>query len=172
MRQLTLPVHLMSIIFLLSIFYACDPDTCKNVICGEFGGCDDAECICEDGYVKDESGLCNLRFRDLVMGDWYNEDTCDSLGIVSDSLVVEANAGDVHKINIIGWRSISDIVVANVTEYHYIIDRQSPSNNDIFIEGTGIYDPEADLLTWSYVIKDETNLPTILIDSCTAIWTR
>jgi len=158
----------VGILFFLS---SCDPDTCKNVICGEFGICEDGECFCEEGYAKDDSGLCNLRFRDLVTGEWESSDLCDIAGASTDSVNISDDANDINKVLITGWLGVSDSLVVTVSEYDYTISRQSPDNNNIFIEGTASYDLESDLMEWSYVITDETNLP-IIVDSCTATWTR
>jgi hypothetical protein len=152
---------------LFTLLFSCDPNTCRDIQCGEFGICEEGECFCEDYYEKDDNGLCNTLMREKVLGDWTSPNSCALT--VTDSIHIEAASTDLGSININDLNSFSNSITASISETDLTIERQSPDNNSIFIEGSGEYDVDTETISWELIISDESQNP-IVIDSCTAVW--
>jgi hypothetical protein len=45
-----------------------------------------------------------------------------------------------------GWRGTLDTLFVIVDTYNYTIAKQSPDNNNIYFEGTGVYDQFDDIV--------------------------
>lgn len=42
-------------------------DKCKDVDCGTYGSCDEGDCLCDEGYSKDEDGKCTVDDNERVI---------------------------------------------------------------------------------------------------------
>lgn len=161
--------RLLLLLAFLSIFlFSCDPNTCRNIQCGEFGICDEGECYCEDAYEKDDNGLCNTLMRDKVLGSWSATNSCDTLNN-SDSLNVLESATALNAILIRDLAGFSADIEGTIEGADLNIERQSPDNNSIYIEGSGEYDWDTEAVYWDVVITDESQNP-VLVDSCSLVW--
>ena len=72
-------IKFFSFAALVAIFAtSCNPDPCKDVVCGTHGDCVEGTCDCRDGYEKDSSDLCNTEIRAKFFGSYsMSEDATD-----------------------------------------------------------------------------------------------
>lgn len=92
--------------------FACS-DPCDKLDCGAFGECldggDEPVCACDNGYEKDDAGLCELRATSKFVGTWQGEATCvdqnsfrrDTLNY-SISITEEPESVSLFQIRIVG----------------------------------------------------------------------
>ena len=73
-------VQIIGTFLFLSIFlFACQPDPCGEVLCGDYGTCQEGTCVCDQGFVLvDSTGLCNKEIRSKYLGRHYTLDYCSS----------------------------------------------------------------------------------------------
>lgn len=62
----------------LLIFVNSCKNRCKNLDCGH-GGCQNGECFCEDGWMKNENGLC-VKVNPCYLKDCGTHGNCTSQG--------------------------------------------------------------------------------------------
>ena len=61
----------------VSTFSACsEEDKCKDIICGEFGTCNEGICDCLPNYEKDADGLCSVLERAKFTGNYNVTTSC------------------------------------------------------------------------------------------------
>ncbi len=163
-------IAFLSLFSVFLLFSACGADPCNKVECGSFGDCSAGRCICQPGYQRDATSLCNLEKRAKFLGDWSIEENCDSTGEASYSLQIVAD-GDITQIGVgdFNGRFINPVIaIPNINEIEIIA--QAPDENDIWIEGRGII--SANIINWNFKLTDLSQAPDTLIHECTAIWTK
>lgn len=96
--------------FSTTLFTACNPDACKDVVCQNGGTCTDGECTCPVGY---EGTNCQTLSRDKFIGVFTGSETC-TIGTDNYSITCSANS-DNTKFNIQNLynQSLTAIAAAN-----------------------------------------------------------
>lgn len=53
--------------FLSTVYFSCNRDKCKTIVCAHNGVCNDGNCICPSGYGGPN---CETTLRDKFLGNW------------------------------------------------------------------------------------------------------
>ena len=148
-------------------FTACNEDACKDVVCGDFGTCNEGVCLCETYYEKDADGLCSVLERAKFLGSFvYSEDCQGSTATNTSTVVAHTELSQVKFVNLWGG-SIVNGLVGDIAGNEVTIARQEPDNDGFFFEGTGKI--EGGVITLEVNITDERDSEDIDTYSCT--WT-
>jgi hypothetical protein len=88
LKQILLPVILLSGIIATVVYTSCVQNVCNNVSCQNGGSCNAGLCRCPTGY---EGNQCQTRTITRYLGTFAGTTSCNSLAGVIDSVVVSAN---------------------------------------------------------------------------------
>ena len=67
---------------IIALNSSCDP--CKKKDCGQYGNCDNGDCICDCGASKDADGKCNVNDRDQYIASYIANGTTSDGGSFSN----------------------------------------------------------------------------------------
>ena len=147
-------VAVFAIVFAVS---SCDTDPCKDVVCGEQGNCSEGICICNDGYEKDASNLCNTTWASKFVGSSLNSvDTCTSDTVFYVNYfcnITEVNEKTLEIENLGGFNNPSlgftHTINIDVLNSYDVSINATDANNNTF-EGTGF--KSGNVLYFNYVV--------------------
>jgi len=138
---------------------SCNTDPCKDVVCGDFGTCNEGTCTCEAGYEQNLDGLCNTEMRAKFIGT-YNFSGTSVCGVsgsnaITGSMTVSNSSAGVSKVLINLYGSI---ITATVNGSALTIDSQVIGG--FTYTGSGTYSNN----TLSLIInEDDPNVPEVCV---------
>jgi hypothetical protein len=168
-------IKILSFAAILGFFAtSCNTDPCKDVVCGDFGTCNEGTCACETGYEQNLDGLCNTEIRAKFKGTWNVLDACNTSGSGSFICsVTDANTTNNLQLKITNvWDQFTNQVNATVDGNTITFSRQAPDNDGYFVSGSGTINAAGNTITMSYTVTDETDPNNITTDICTSTWTK
>ena len=148
-----------------------EDDPCKDVVCGDFGNCNEGICECVYGYEQDADGLCNTTWAakfaagpnapaaDTIHGETGNYTQAYNMTVtVTDSVNLSTtNLGGFGASNVVDMEVTSsyDILINNETD---VIGRT--------FNGTGTINGNEITLNYTVTYTDST------IDTCETVITK
>ena len=132
-------------------FTACNDD-CKDIVCGEFGTCNEGICDCLPNYEKDDEGLCSVLERAKFTGNYNVTSNCSSAFNSSISNGTELN--EIIYANFLGGVNSQLRLVGVVSGNTVTIARTQDVDGTLFFyEGEGKI--ENGELTMNMIITEE-----------------
>ena len=143
--------------FGVTLYSSCSKDKCKDVVCQNGGTCNEGTCTCATGY---EGTNCETEVRKKVIATWT----------ASDVRVSDNQAQPTYQSPIVAGATISDIKIGNfwgafthdvkatISGNTITVPSQQPDNDSFYVSGSATYNESDKKLTWSYTIKDPSNV--------------
>src|SRR4051812_3063461 len=88
--------------FFSVVYFSCNRDKCKTIVCAHYGVCNDGVCICPSGY---EGSNCETVSREKFLGNW----TVYEKGSTS--------VANQYPITISAAKPITDVVIKHFYNY-------------------------------------------------------
>ncbi len=169
-----LPVLMLLAITLIAP--ACG-DKCEKKDCGT-GTCDDVDgtCLCDAGYEYDADGSCKVKSQDKYVGTYTVSEVGSNSGPATflAGIVAGATVTDISFTGFYGPAAeggFQAAVKATIDGNVITIARQQPDNDNVFVVGSGTYDPATNKIALTYNVTDESVTP-IVTNSCTATFSK
>jgi len=154
---------------------SCNTDPCKDIVCGDFGACDEGICICNAGYEQDADGLCNVEMREKFIAIFTVDDSCTTTGNDSYTITInkptDASAG-ITEITISEFWEFNAKIEATVSGSTISIARQEPDSDGFYVEGEGTISSDETTVTMTFKATNENDPQNIIIDDCSTTWTK
>lgn len=132
--------------FSTTLFTACNPDACKDVVCQNGGTCVDGDCTCPVGY---EGTNCQTLSRDKFIGVFTGSETC-TVGTDNYSITCSANS-DNTKFNIQNLYNQSLTAIASANGNAFTIPSQTVGSG-VTAVGSGTI--TGNTMTVTYTVND------------------
>ena len=140
------------------LYTSCNKDECKDVVCQNGGTCSGGNCTCTTGY---EGTNCETASRTKFIKTWSASDkeatTTTTIPTYVSAIVSGTNITDIKISNFSGL--FTNDVVGTVSGNTITIASQQPDNDGYYVTtGTGTYDATTKKITWTYTLKNPTNV--------------
>ncbi|QLH44409.1 MAG: calcium-binding EGF-like domain-containing protein [Bacteroidota bacterium] len=139
--------------FSTTLFTACNPDACKDVVCQNGGTCVDGDCTCPVGY---EGTNCQTLSRDKFIGVFTGSETC-TVGTDNYSITCSANS-DNTKFNIQNLYNQSLTAIASANGNAFTIPSQTVGSG-VTAVGSGTI--TGNTMTVTYTVNDGVTSNTV-----------
>lgn len=157
-KRIALSAFLTVSAFCAVLYTSCSKDECKDVVCQNGGVCSGGTCTCVTGY---EGANCETAVRAKFIKQWSASDkeatTTTTIPTYVSAIVAGTTIAD---IKISKFSNLFDNdVVATVSGNVITIPSQQPDNDGYYVTtGTGTYNTTTKQITWSYTLKNPTNI--------------
>ncbi len=157
-KQIALGAFLTISAFCAVLYTSCTKDACKGVTCQNGGTCSGGNCTCVTGY---EGTNCETASRTKFVKTWSASDkeatTTTTIPTYVSAIVAGTTITDIKISNFSGL--FTNDVIATVSGNTITIASQQPDNDGYYVTtGTGTYDATTKLITWTYTLKNPTNV--------------
>lgn len=158
-KQIALGAALTIGAFSATLYTSCNQDECKDVVCQNGGTCTEGKCTCVTGY---EGTNCETKSVTKFVKTWSASDKEANTTTTIPTYVSAIVAGTaVTEVKISNFSSgfFTNDVVGTVSGNTITVASQQPDNDGYYITtGTGTYDATTKKITWSYTLKNPTNV--------------
>ncbi len=156
-----------SVVFIIFIMVACDPNPCDGINCDN-GVCDTVTgaCLCSGGYEQDTSGICTVQWTTKMAGNYSVSDSCTGTNPGTTTYSVNVTSTSPKTIDLSTLGSLGKPIEGTHTNSsRFVIDT-------IFTGGT-ILTGTGSLVDTTFIINYVVN-DTIggSIDTCMATFSR
>jgi hypothetical protein len=104
--------------FLSSVYFSCNRDKCKTIVCAHGGVCNEGSCICPSGY---EGSNCETTSRDKFLGNWR---------VFEKGSITNAAQ---YPISIVPTTAITEVVIKNFYNYFRTNIKATIAGDTIYI---------------------------------------
>lgn len=147
-----------------------EDDPCKDVVCGDYGNCNEGVCECVYGYEQDADGLCNTTWS-AKFAAGPNAPAADTVygDNGSSSLLYNMTVSVVDSVNLsttnLGGFGSTNVVDMEATSSYDLLINDTDIAGRVF-NGTGTINGNQITLNYTVTYNDNT------VDTCETVITK